>query len=415
MGCCTCLHLLLAACCLLWQQRMLACRQAVLPPPPADMRARTPCPPACARSALAHRLQPLRQLLLEVAHGVSPDDIESLSATQLRDALLVLNPLDRDWVARVNQAEAAFWQRCVALGEGPRVHACMHACCNLASWRARHCNLALVRVSAATLHARDRRSAGTRHGYADEILGFDCGGQQWVLEVAFPVGPFSSVTSAWRSRNTCVAALVRPCNALEQQHVLHVPCRSRPYAPAHHPVHMLTALCPCRLPSSVVCSDLAYMQQLLAEIEAAGLPAHAPIEQRWTASSSSPMSPASAPPPAAGRRGSSSSSSDTVHSWVGIIMYLPSDDPEQRTAITEWCVWRASLLLCCARPHACLPAVAPSCARLAASCSCVHVPARFTRAHECTHTAARPHKHASCMMMHAPAGSASTPAWCRTS
>ncbi len=28
-----------------------------------------------------------------------------------------------------------------------------------------------------------RRSAGTRVGYSDEILGFDCGGQQWVLEV----------------------------------------------------------------------------------------------------------------------------------------------------------------------------------------------------------------------------------------
>ena len=25
-------------------------------------------------------------------------------------------------------------------------------------------------------------------GYSDELLGFDCGGQQWVLEVCFPTG-----------------------------------------------------------------------------------------------------------------------------------------------------------------------------------------------------------------------------------
>jgi hypothetical protein len=46
------------------------------------------------------------------------------------------------------------------------------------------------------------RSAGQRVGYADQILGFDCGGQQWVLEVAFPIGSYSSVTSSWRSPNT---------------------------------------------------------------------------------------------------------------------------------------------------------------------------------------------------------------------
>ncbi len=25
-------------------------------------------------------------------------------------------------------------------------------------------------------------------GWSDELLGFDCGGQQWVLEMAFPTG-----------------------------------------------------------------------------------------------------------------------------------------------------------------------------------------------------------------------------------
>lgn len=33
-----------------------------------------------------------------------------------------------------------------------------------------------------------RLSSGYRIGWSDEILGFDCGGQQWVLEVAFPTG-----------------------------------------------------------------------------------------------------------------------------------------------------------------------------------------------------------------------------------
>ena len=31
-------------------------------------------------------------------------------------------------------------------------------------------------------------SEGYRVGWSDELLGFDCGGQQWVLEAAFPTG-----------------------------------------------------------------------------------------------------------------------------------------------------------------------------------------------------------------------------------
>ncbi len=64
------------------------------------------------------------------------------------------------------------------------------------------------------------------------------------------------------------------------------------------------------------------MQELLSEINKADVPAHSPIEQRWTASSSSPMSPAHDARP------------DTVHSWVGIIMYLPTEDPQMRADIT---------------------------------------------------------------------------------
>lgn len=33
-----------------------------------------------------------------------------------------------------------------------------------------------------------RRSQGNRVDFSDRILGFECGGQQWVNEVSFPVG-----------------------------------------------------------------------------------------------------------------------------------------------------------------------------------------------------------------------------------
>ena len=58
-------------------------------------------------------------------------------------------------------------------------------------------------------------------------------------------------------------------------------------------------------------------------IDSHKVPAPSPIEQRWSASSSSPLSPAFSP------RG------DDIFSWVGIIMYLGSDDPEVRDAVTD--------------------------------------------------------------------------------
>ena len=64
------------------------------------------------------------------------------------------------------------------------------------------------------------------------------------------------------------------------------------------------------------------MKELLEHIERLKIPAHSPIEQRWSASSSSPMSPAHGPP-------------DQLYTWVGIINYLPSDDIEQREQITK--------------------------------------------------------------------------------
>lgn len=67
---------------------------------------------------------------------------------------------------------------------------------------------------------------------------------------------------------------------------------------------------------------MQFMENLLTGIEENKIPAHAPIEQRWSASSSSLMSPAHGPP-------------NGLFTWVGIINYLPSEDPQQREAITK--------------------------------------------------------------------------------
>lgn len=67
---------------------------------------------------------------------------------------------------------------------------------------------------------------------------------------------------------------------------------------------------------------MEFMEALLEGIEKKGIPAHSPIEQRWTASSSSLMSPAHG-------------DSNGLHSWVGIINYLPTENEMQRRQITE--------------------------------------------------------------------------------
>ncbi|OAY43281.1 L-galactono-1,4-lactone dehydrogenase, mitochondrial [Manihot esculenta] len=116
-------------------------------------------------------------------------DIDQLSFTELRDKLLALDPLNKNHVIKINHAEAEFW----------------------------------------------RKSEGYRVGWSDEILGFDCGGQQWVSETCFPAG-----------------TLARPSM-----------------------------------------KDLEYIEELKQLIEKQEIPAPAPIEQRWTACSQSSMSPAS--------------------------------------------------------------------------------------------------------------------------
>ena len=70
--------------------------------------------------------------------------------------------------------------------------------------------------------------------------------------------------------------------------------------------------------------DVEFVKKLLAIIEENQIAAPSPIEQRWTARSTAPMSPAY------------SENSDEIFSWVGVIMYLPpSQTPAQRAEITR--------------------------------------------------------------------------------
>jgi len=110
-----------------------------------------------------------------------------------------------------------------------------------------------------------------------DLLQFDCGGQQWVSEVCMPAGTLDHPTG----------------------------------------------------------SELKFMDEVLALIEAHDIPAPSPIEQRWSGNSSSVMSPAHATAAQRGRLLAGLDLQDTMHSWVGIIMYLPTSDPKVRDAITK--------------------------------------------------------------------------------
>ncbi len=147
--------------------------------------------------------------------------------TTLRDELYLLDPTSASHVASVNRQLAKTWMHTLGMTEN-----------------------------------KDPETPQVRVDYSDAILGFDCGGQQWVSEVAFPI----------------------------QQHS-----------------------------KSDVSVD--YMMDLLQLIETNNIAAHEPLEQRWTAASTAPLSPSRA-----------------VSSWVGIISYLrdiSNDTSHQRDEITR--------------------------------------------------------------------------------
>lgn len=179
-------------------------------------------PPSISSESEEEKKKPLtdllRNLCLEYGKNFVYDDVTSMGFGELRDALLAFAPLDVAHVKRCNQAEADFWKK----NEGYQVRP------------------------------------------SDELLQFDCGGQQWVFEVCFSTG-----TQDKNDNN-----------------------------------------------------DMSFMEELLRKIELNNIPAHSPIEQRWTSGSSSPMSPAAG-------------TEESLYTWVGIINYLPSDDPQQRKDITE--------------------------------------------------------------------------------
>jgi len=166
-------------------------------------------------------LRALLQKLLANKEDNSLDDetINGMGFGDLRDVILASgNMLDPDHIKRVNKAEREFWMKAQGVEIAP----------------------------------------------SDQKLQFDCGGQQWVYEVCFPVGTYG------------------------------------------RPNH----------------KSIDFVEELLEEIESSGLPAPSPIEQRWTSGSTSPLSPASVGP----RPHESYDSQNALFSWVGVIMYLPSED-----------------------------------------------------------------------------------------
>lgn len=142
------------------------------------------------------------------------EDAGKDSFTELRSKMLAIDPTNTDLVCQVNEVEADFWHQV----------------------------------------------SGKRSGNSDDIIGFDCGGQQLVLEVALQCGT-----------------------------------QDKPDG-----------------------KDVDFVQELLEKIELNRIPAPAPIEQRWSARSTSRLSPVSSEDP------------DALFTWVGIVQYLPIEDPVSR-------------------------------------------------------------------------------------
>lgn len=192
--------------------------------------------------------------LTEAAEAATAGDVASLSAAGLRHRLLGFGPLDTGLVRKVNLAEARYYRRaCGQERGGP----------------------AGPVAPPGALPPGVPDGARVRYDWSDRVLGFDCGGAQWVNEVALPAGSWSAPDSRGSE----------------------------------------------------------FVRRILEDVvERRGLPAPSPIEQRWTAATSSPMSPA-----AAGRWAQDGAAApvDAIFSWVGIIQYMPrEDDARQRASVT---------------------------------------------------------------------------------
>jgi L-galactono-1,4-lactone dehydrogenase len=170
------------------------------------------------------QLEPLRNLLKTLLankpdSSIDDDTVNGMGFGDLRDLILAFgNMLDPDHIKRCNKAEHEFWVKAQGLRVLP----------------------------------------------SDQLLQFDCGGQQWVYEVCFPTGTYG-------------------------------------------------------LPGP---DSMGFIEELLEQIESSGIPAPSPIEQRWTSASRSPLSPASV----GTHDVETYDTKNALFSWVGVIMYLPSED-----------------------------------------------------------------------------------------
>jgi L-galactono-1,4-lactone dehydrogenase len=149
----------------------------------------------------------LSKIDLSLSSEETKEALSNLSFTQLRDRLLEYDPFSYRHIRSLNNVEAEFW----------------------------------------------RYSSGSRLDDSSNILGFDCGGEQFVYEVCFPIGSLQEKSG----------------------------------------------------------KDIEFMEKLLKVIEMNNIPSPSPLEQRWTARSTSKMSPAY------------SNNPNEIFCWVGIIMYIP--------------------------------------------------------------------------------------------
>lgn len=132
------------------------------------------------------------ELLQSLDSSITKESINNFTFTQFRDRLLTLgNPLDVEFIKKLNYAESEYW----------------------------------------------KLSTGSRVDDSTNILGFDCGGEQYVFEVCFPIGSLSDANQK-------------------------------------------------------SFKDIEFIEKLLTIIEKNAIPTPCPIEQRWTSRSTSKMSPA---------------------------------------------------------------------------------------------------------------------------
>ena len=155
------------------------------------------------------------------------------------------------------------------------------------------------------------QAQGERVGDSTDILGFDCGGEQWVLEVCFPMGSLSNETYADITFVRELLELVETHGIpapgpIEQRLVWYrgalITGTTRRFLWMFDTYAPCVCLCVCRLcVFSCACCVVFWR-----------------YDPRWTARSTSPMSPAYSVDP------------QEKFCWVGIIMYTPSGQSQEQ-------------------------------------------------------------------------------------